>query len=63
MKELFLKTTIDYITKYKNYSNDEIEKLQYGLEGIYLTVTKIVFVLLISFFRNFKRNFICITIF
>lgn len=37
------------ITQYHNYSDCDIEKLKYGLEGIYLTITKIIIILAISF--------------
>ena len=48
MKEKFLDYTINYLKKYNNYSKDEIKKLRYGLEGIYLTLTKTIVILLVS---------------
>lgn len=52
MKQLFLDNSISLITKYnKDLSDIDIEKILYGLEGIYLTVFKLlaVFVLAILF--------------
>lgn len=49
MKEIFLKNSISFITHYKKYTKDDIEKLKYGLEGIYLTFYKLIIILFISF--------------
>ena len=48
MKEKFLNSCINFITKYNNYTDKDIKKLRYGLEGIYLTVTKTIIILLLS---------------
>lgn len=42
MKEKYLNSTISFITKYKEYSNEEIENMRYSLEGLYLTFTKLI---------------------
>ena len=42
MKKWFLESSINLIKKNKNYSDDEIELIEYGLEGIYLTITKAI---------------------
>ena len=50
MKELFLDKSIELIQQYHDpYTEEEIELLRYGLEGIYLTVTKLVIIILLSF--------------
>lgn len=48
MKEKFLNSCINFITKYNNYTDKDIKKLRYGLEGIYLTLTKTIIILLLS---------------
>ena len=48
MKSLFLTNSINFLKKYNDYSDDDIEKLAYGLEGLYLTITKLIVILLIS---------------
>lgn len=48
MKERFIKSTVNFLKRYNNYSNEEIKKLQYGLEGIYLTITKTLIILFLS---------------
>ena len=52
MKEKFLNSTIGFLSKYNSYSNDELKKLRYGLEGIYLTLTKTVVILLVAILLN-----------
>ena len=44
MKNLFLNNSISFLKKYNDYSEEEIEKLMYGLEGLYLTITKLVII-------------------
>lgn len=48
MKTLFLNNSLNFLKKYNDYSEDEIEKLLYGLEGLYLTITKLVVIVLVS---------------
>ena len=48
MKEKFLNITISFLKKYNDYSENDIKKLRYGLEGIYLTLTKTIIILLVS---------------
>lgn len=48
MKDRFLNSSISFITSYKQYSKKDIEKLRYGLEGIYLTIYKLFIILIIS---------------
>lgn len=64
IKQKFLNHSISLINKYNNYSDDDIEKLRYGLEGLYLTITKTVVILLISLFLNiFKETLFVIVLY
>lgn len=63
MKEKFLNSTMSFLKKYKNYSKDDIEKLEYGLEGIYLTLTKLVVIFLLAFLLNIVPELIVVLIF
>lgn len=56
MKDTFLNNSIKFITTYNVYSNDDIDKLRYGLEGIYLTITKIIIILLLSLLLNILKE-------
>lgn len=56
MKDKVLDKTINIIQKYYNYDNIKIKEIRYGLESIYLTVVKIVAIILLSIFiHTFKE--------
>jgi len=63
MKEKYLNTTIAWITKYKNYSNEEIEELRYGLEGLYLTFTKLIIICLLAIMLGVTKELVLLLIF
>lgn len=63
MKSLFLNKTIQFLSKYQNYSEEEVEKLKYGLEGIYLTYTKMIVILALAIILNMLKEVIAILIF
>lgn len=49
MKEKFVNSCLKVIKNNNdNLSRKDIDKIKYGLEGLYLTITKIIFILLIS---------------
>lgn len=58
MKEIFLKNAITFITNYKKYSKEDIEKLKYGLEGIYLTLYKLIIIILLSLILGIFKEII-----
>jgi accessory gene regulator B len=60
IKSIFLNNCISLIKHYnKDYSQKEIDKIRYGLEGVYLTITKaIIFILASSYFGILKEFFI-----
>lgn len=64
MKEKYLNSTISFITKYKEYSNEEIENMRYSLECLYLTFTKLIMIFLLSFILEiFKEVIILLVLF
>lgn len=64
MKEWFLNSTISFLKKHNNYSEKEIKKLRYGLEGIYLTLTKTIVIFLVALLLGiFKEVLICLILF
>lgn len=64
MKEKFLDFCITFLQKNNDYSELELKKLRYGLEGIYLTLTKTIIILLVSVILNiFIETLICILLF
>ncbi len=64
MKEVILNKSLDFVTQYKNYTEEDKEKLKYGLEGIYLTITKMVVIIGLSILLHmFKEVIILLLLF
>lgn len=64
MKTLFLNNSLNFLKKYNNYSEEEIEKLLYGLEGLYLTITKLVVIAIVALLLGiFKEVVIILALF
>ena len=67
MKEVFLNHTMNFIARNTNekkeLSEEEKEKLEYGLEGLYMTITKLVIIFLIALLLGFIREFLITLIF
>ncbi len=62
MKQLFLNKSMNFICKYQFFSDYDKKKLRYGLEGIYLTITKLVILLILAVILNMLKEFILVTI-
>ena len=63
MKSFFINNSIKIITNYnKNYNQEELEKLKYGLEGIYLTITKTIIIILLGILFNIITEILIITL-
>lgn len=49
MKEKFINNYVNLIIKNNsNISTEELEKIKYGIEGIYLTITKLIIVIILG---------------
>lgn len=48
MKNAILNRSLLFLKKYKTYSEEETNKLKYGLEGIYLTLSKLIVIIGLS---------------
>ena len=48
MKEVIVNNLINNISKHYNYDNTKLMEIKYGIETIYLTITKTIVVILIS---------------
>lgn len=56
MKNFIINKCMDYINRNGSFSKDELEKIKYGLVSVYITLTKIIIILLISItFKIFKE--------
>ena len=63
MKNKILDKCILFLQKYNDYSKKDIQKLRYGLEGIYLTITKMIFILLLSLILGIFKEVVLVFIF
>lgn len=64
IKSFIINHSIKMISDMNKYSQDELEQIKYGLEGIYVTITKVVVILLASAFLNiFKEALIFLILF
>lgn len=64
MKEKFIDKSMSIILSNNNLSQRDIDKFRYGLEGLYLTVTKLVFIFLVALLLGIlKETIILILIF
>ena len=58
MKKKFLDSSMELITRNKDYTQDEIDIMAYGLETIYLTVTKLVVIFLTAYVLGIFKEMI-----
>ncbi len=63
VKKLFIDFSIDLIKKNCNYSEEQIEVIVYGLEGIYLTITKMIVLVSLAYILGILKEFFLILIF
>ena len=62
MKNAVLTKSLKFISKYQVYSDEELERISYGLEGLYLTVTKLIVIIVLSLLLNMFREVVGILI-
>ena len=61
MKEVFLEHSLQLLNKEYNYQDDDLDRVKYGLEVIYISITKMFVILLVSIlFRAFKETLLMI---
>ena len=64
MKEVFLNYTMNFIaSNQKELNQHDKERLAYGLEGLYMTLTKLIIIFLIALLLGFMKEFIITLIF
>lgn len=65
MKKLIINKCMELVTTYnKDLSPRDIDKIKYGLEGLYLTITKLIFIIIISIILGiWKETLLLILIF
>ena len=58
VKKVVMNYTMNLIKKNGNYDEDQLAVIKYGLEGIYLTITKLIIILFLAYFLNIIREVI-----
>ncbi|MBQ9013344.1 MAG: accessory gene regulator B family protein [Bacilli bacterium] len=57
MKKRFLKSIRNLIKKqYPKYSKEKLDEIMYGVEGIYLTITKTIIIFILAFILGIAKN-------
>lgn len=62
MKKKFLQSAIHLIIKNGEYTDEQIEIIQYGLEGIYLTITKMIILFALAILLDCVLEFVLLLI-
>ncbi len=64
MKNIFINKSLALINKYyPNYDDIKIAEIKYGLEGMYLTITKLVIIFSIAIMLNIYKEMLLLLIF
>lgn len=64
MKNIFINKSLALINKYyPNYDDIKIAEIKYGLEGMYLTITKLVIIFSIALMLNIYKEMLLLLIF
>lgn len=63
MKTVVINKMVSFLSKYETYEGEDLEKLKYGLEGIYLTITKLVIILFLAIVLNILKEVILTLLF
>ncbi len=57
MKQKFLNSSLNLVKKYyPNYSGDRLDIIRYGIEGLYLTLLKLIIIFAIAFILNIIKE-------
>ncbi|MBR3162174.1 MAG: accessory gene regulator B family protein [Bacilli bacterium] len=62
MKKKLLDSSIRLISNNNNYTQDQLDIIAYGLEAIYLTITKMIVIFCISYFLGIIKEVITLLI-
>ena len=63
MKEHIINSSLNIVRKkYPDYSKDKMEIIEYGLTGLYLTISKTIIIFLIAFVLGILKELIIFTI-
>ncbi len=63
MKDFILDYLMKNISNYNTYSNSKLKEIKYGLETLYLTITKTIVIIILSIILNTYHNLFLLIIF
>ena len=63
MKNKIINSSLVLINKYYNYDDIKTKKLKYGLESLYLTITKMIVIIIISIFLKVTKELLLLSLF
>ncbi len=58
MKKFIINKCMNYIKNNTDYDKTKLAEIKYGLEGIYLTFSKIIIILILAFILNIEKEMI-----
>ena len=58
MKKLIMNYTMNIIKKNSDYDEEKLAVIKYGLEGLYLTITKLIVIFLLAYILNIFKEVI-----
>lgn len=56
MKDLIIDKQLNVIKKYNNFDDDKLAVIKYGLESIYILITKTIIILLVSYLLGLLKQ-------
>lgn len=62
MKKIVISSVMKYIKRNTKYTERQLLEIEYGLVGIYLTISKMIIIFIISFFLGIFKEMIIFTI-
>ena len=62
MKKKFLDSSIYFIQKNGQYTEEQLEIIAYGLEGLYLTLTKMIVLFFLSYILGITKEFVLLLV-
>lgn len=63
MNELFVNSTFNFIKKNTNHTDYELLEIKYGIEGLYLTISKVIIILLLGYIFGYLKTIILTLLF
>ena len=62
MKDYIINNTINFICKYNDYDETKLEELKYGLVSIYLLVSKLIIIIILSLLLGIFKEMVIFTL-